>query len=64
MTIITALTPTELCQKGKAVVMAEAEAIHALTAKIDATFATACELILNCKGRVIIIGIGKSGHIK
>ena len=63
MTIITALTPTELCQKGKAVVMAEAEAIHALTAKIDATFATACELILNCKGRVIIIGIGKSGHI-
>lgn len=57
------LTRSELCQKGKAVVIAEAEAIYALIAKIDDCFAIACELILNCKGRVIVIGIGKSGHI-
>lgn len=57
------LTPSELCQKGQAVVMAEAESIHALIDKIDHHFATSCELILNCKGRVIIIGMGKSGHI-
>lgn len=57
------LTPSELCQKGRAIVLAEAEAIHALATKIDHHFATSCELILNCKGRVIIIGIGKSGHI-
>ncbi len=48
---------------GKAVLQAEAEAITALTTRIDHKFDTACEIILACKGRVVVTGMGKSGHI-
>lgn len=41
----------------------EAEAVTALSARIDGQFTAACELILNCAGRVIVTGMGKSGHI-
>jgi arabinose-5-phosphate isomerase len=41
----------------------EAEAVTALNARIDGQFTAACELILNCTGRVIVTGMGKSGHI-
>ena len=39
------------------------EAIQALSARIDADYIRACELMLECKGRVVVIGMGKSGHI-
>ena len=48
---------------AKTVLDIEAEAIHGLKAQIDDNFTTACELILNCSGRLVIVGIGKSGHI-
>jgi arabinose-5-phosphate isomerase len=41
----------------------EAEAVQALLPKIDARFAQACRLCLACKGRVVVTGMGKSGHI-
>lgn len=41
----------------------ESEAVTALSTRIDGQFTTACELILNCSGRVIVTGMGKSGHI-
>lgn len=41
----------------------EAEAVTALSARINGQFTAACELILNCTGRVIVTGMGKSGHI-
>ncbi len=41
----------------------EAKAISTLASKLDVRFTQACELILQCKGRVIVTGIGKSGHI-
>lgn len=41
----------------------EAEAVTALSTRIDGHFTAACELILNCTGRVIVTGMGKSGHI-
>jgi len=41
----------------------EARAIHKLSASITEDFLNACELIANCKGRVIVTGMGKSGHI-
>ncbi|HSC66328.1 MAG TPA: KpsF/GutQ family sugar-phosphate isomerase [Cellvibrio sp.] len=41
----------------------EAEAVTALSGRIDGQFSAACELILNCAGRVIVTGMGKSGHI-
>jgi arabinose-5-phosphate isomerase len=48
---------------GLAVVRTEAEAISALAARIDDAFIAACELILQCRGRVVVFGMGKSGHI-
>lgn len=48
---------------GKAVIAAEMQAIESLQKKIDDHFVRACETILNCKGRIVIIGMGKSGHI-
>ena len=41
----------------------EAEAVTALSTRIDGQFTAACELILNGTGRVIVTGMGKSGHI-
>ena len=41
----------------------EAQAVADLAAKIDDRFDTACELILACEGRVVVTGMGKSGHI-
>ena len=48
---------------GIAVLKAEAEAIAALIDRLDSGFEQACELILSCKGRIVVTGMGKSGHI-
>ena len=50
-------------QLGKAVIAAEAQAIKALADRIDNNFISACELLLNPNGRIVVLGIGKSGHI-
>ncbi|ALP51703.1 D-arabinose 5-phosphate isomerase [Candidatus Tenderia electrophaga] len=60
------LAPDEgakLKQLGTAVVETEAAAVAALTARIDDNFIHACELMLACEGRIVVIGMGKSGHI-
>lgn len=41
----------------------EAKAISSQISALDQYFEQACELILNCEGRVIVTGMGKSGHI-
>ena len=41
----------------------EARAVADLIGKLDHHFTNAVELILNCRGRVVVSGIGKSGHI-
>ena len=41
----------------------EAKAISSQISALDQCFEQACELILNCEGRVIVTGMGKSGHI-
>lgn len=41
----------------------EAQAVLDLTSKIDDNFDQAVELIMQCKGKVIVTGVGKSGHI-
>ncbi len=48
---------------GVAVVETEARAVQALSSRIDASFARACEFVLACRGRVVVTGMGKSGHI-
>ena len=45
------------------VLQTEAEAVQALAKRLDAHFLHAVALILQCKGRVVVSGIGKSGHI-
>lgn len=41
----------------------EAESIEALASRIDKSFDEAVELILQCTGKVVVTGVGKSGHI-
>ena len=41
----------------------EAEAVLGLIPQLDENFDKAVDLILNCKGKVIVTGVGKSGHI-
>ena len=50
-------------EKAKEVIRKEAKAVACLEKKIDEQFVKAVELILKCKGRVIVTGIGKSGII-
>ncbi len=45
------------------VLATEAGAIAAMSARLDSAFVAAVALILNCRGRVVVSGIGKSGHI-
>lgn len=41
----------------------ERDAISALLQRVDGHFERACELLLSCQGRVVVTGMGKSGHI-
>lgn len=52
-----------LKQLGRAVIETENRAVAALVSRIDADFARACELMMGCQGRVVVLGMGKSGHI-
>ncbi len=48
---------------GKAVIETETQALIALKKRINGDFVTACRYLLACKGRIVVIGMGKSGHI-
>ncbi len=48
---------------GKAVIETEAAAVKSLINRIDDQFVAACQCLLACKGRIIVTGMGKSGHI-
>jgi arabinose-5-phosphate isomerase len=52
-----------LLRLGLAVIETEARAVSQLATRIDHLFASACRLMLACEGRVVVIGMGKSGHI-
>ena len=49
--------------RGKRVLEIEKNAIEQLAQYINDDFSNACQLMYDCKGRVIVIGMGKSGHI-
>ncbi|WXL26702.1 KpsF/GutQ family sugar-phosphate isomerase [Ectopseudomonas mendocina] len=53
----------ELIQSAQRTIRLEAEAIQDLLQRINGDFVRACQLILECKGRVVVVGMGKSGHI-
>ena len=54
---------SRLRELALAVLDTEADAVRGLRARIDDAFLRACELILACRGRVVVFGMGKSGHI-
>ncbi len=56
-------TPEQLLALARQVLDIEADALRALSARLDNGFADAVQLILDCKGRVVVSGMGKSGHI-
>lgn len=48
---------------GRKALEIERDALSALIPRIGADFARACDILLACKGRVVVTGMGKSGHI-
>ncbi len=55
--------PKNLCHLGLAVIETEARMISDLSSRINENFVIACEHLLACEGRIVVIGMGKSGHI-
>lgn len=53
----------DLIDSAQRTIRLELEAVQELLPRINADFIKACELILSCKGRVVVVGMGKSGHI-
>ncbi|HLA29437.1 MAG TPA: KpsF/GutQ family sugar-phosphate isomerase [Pseudomonas sp.] len=54
---------SDLIQSAQRTIRLEIEAVEGVLARIDGDFVRACELILASKGRVVVVGMGKSGHI-
>jgi arabinose-5-phosphate isomerase len=57
------VTDAALLASAKKAIRIEAQAVEALLPKLDSAFAAACRLFLKCTGRVVVTGMGKSGHI-
>ena len=57
------MTKDEIIEKGKEVIRIEAEAVANLSSSINEEFVKAIEIIVKCKGRVVLTGMGKSGLI-
>src|SRR6187399_734449 len=55
--------PAALIAAGRLALEIEGRAISALVPRLDSGFARACSICLDCHGRVIVSGMGKSGHI-
>src|SRR5690606_32053353 len=63
----TPATPTiddaTLAASGRRVLDTEARGLEAVSARINGDFSRACRVLLACRGRVVCIGMGKSGHV-
>jgi arabinose-5-phosphate isomerase len=57
------VTNRDFKQSALSVIAIEQQAIADLSQYIDQNFVAACERILACKGKVVVCGMGKSGHI-
>lgn len=57
------MTDSEIIIKGKEVIKIEANAISDLIESVDNEFVKAIKILLECKGRVVLTGMGKSGLI-
>ncbi len=57
------LKKTKFVQHGRAVLDIESKAVAELADRMGNNFDRACELLLACRGRVVVVGMGKSGHV-
>jgi len=57
------MTELNFIEKGKRVLEIERQALVDIAQYLDGNFNQACQLMYQCDGRVIVIGMGKSGHI-
>jgi len=57
------MVTTDYLESAHRTLKLEIEALQEISSQLDQSFIAACELILSCKGRVIVTGMGKSGHI-
>ena len=57
------INASDILELGRRTLRIEADAVRALTDRLDASFLRAVDACLNCTGRVVVSGIGKSGHI-
>lgn len=53
----------KICSLARSVIEIEAQMISNLSTRIDQNFVNACQHLHNCEGRIVVIGVGKSGHI-
>lgn len=58
-----AVSPQELLELGRDVLRVEAQAIAGLVDRLGSSFLESLQLLLHCRGRVVVSGIGKSGHV-
>ena len=59
----TSLDSEQLLARGRRVLATEVAAVQALEARLAGDFVAACQLLHDCRGRVVVTGMGKSGHI-
>ncbi len=55
--------PDEFLEMGRRTLRIERKALETLEQALDENFARACELLFECSGRVVVTGMGKSGHV-
>src|SRR5687767_11870724 len=58
-----AANPEQLLSSARRALNIEARAVEALLPRLDERFTAACQVCLACEGRVVVTGMGKSGHI-
>ena len=57
------MTQSDFIATGQRVLTVEIAALDAMRPLLDEAFGAACELLMACTGRVVVTGMGKSGHI-
>ena len=54
---------SERLAQARRVLTIESSAVSQLASRLDDAFEAACQLCLNCRGRIVVTGMGKSGHV-
>lgn len=57
------MTKVTFLESARRTIGLERDAVGELLVRLDASFERACEILLACRGRVVVCGMGKSGHI-